>query len=521
MDGHGGHENRRGGKCLLALVLALAALGMSAPVALGLTPNDPSFERQWADSNTGQLVPIQDAGENIVGEARGTPGADVGALHAWQWVSTGSRSVVIGEVDTGVDYSHPDLAANIWNNPEGIAGCDVGARGYSVLTGTCEPMDEDTAYDGHGTHVAGIMGAVGNNEIGVAGINWQTTILPVKWLKSAGSQTESTKEQTEHLSQALRWLVSAKRAGANVRVVNDSISFEGTPYSSELEAAIEELGANNILFVTAAGNAGKDNDDPTVKRYPCKYGLANEICVTATDDKGQLPVWANHGAHTVDLAAPGEAIYSTLREATYGYLSGTSMASAQVAGAAALVLSVEPWLTAAEVKADILNSARPEPWLSGRVATGAILDVCKALPGCKPIAPTGAESPPAPNIVAPGTPAAPTTQPSVLAISGSVITVRHGNARIRLRCQGPETCSAELRLSVKRTHRAHTGSIEVIALARVSVPGNQAVTVTVKLNRNGRARLRAANGRLSAYLVIRGLLIPTAAQANRVRLLLR
>ena len=94
-------------------------------------------------------------------------------------MSTGSRSIVIGETDTGVDYEHPDLAANIWSNPGGVGGCATGTHGYNVLSRNCNPMDEDTTYDGHGTHVAGIMGAVGNNGIGVTGINWQTSILPV------------------------------------------------------------------------------------------------------------------------------------------------------------------------------------------------------------------------------------------------------------------------------------------------------------------------------------------------------
>jgi hypothetical protein len=217
----------------------------------------------------------------------------------------------------------------------------------------------------------------------------------VRWLQSAGSPPP-LKEQALHLIDALQWLVRAKKEGVNVRVVNDSVSFEATPYEAEVREAIEELGKNDILFVTAAGNAGKDDDDPKVQRYPCKYHLANEICVTASDNKDQLPTWANHGGETVDLAAPGASIYSTLREASYGYLSGSSMAAAQVSGAAALILSAEPWLSAAEVKADILANVRREPWLSGYVATSGVLDVCKALPNCSPPAPAPRVEVPAP-----------------------------------------------------------------------------------------------------------------------------
>ena len=339
------------------------------------TPNDPLFPLQWGSSNTGQPVPAQESAQVLGPPAAGTPGADDGALKAWQ-VSTGSRSIVIGETDTGVAYTHPDLAANIWSNPGGIFGCPAGTHGYNVLSPkSCDPMDEDKTYGGHGTHVAGIMGAVGNNGIGVAGMNWQTTILPVKWMTNASAGG------TAELIEAMQWLVAAKQAGVNVRVVNDSDTFWGTAYSKALSNEIDTLGANNILFVASAGNTGDDNDKVSVQRYPCSYDRPNEICVTSSNSNDQLPSWANYGAHTVDLAAPGVSIYSTLHEG-YGYLSGGSMAAPQVAGAAALILSVEPSLSAQELKADILNTVDKLPWLTGRVVSGGRLDICKALPGC-------------------------------------------------------------------------------------------------------------------------------------------
>ncbi|MDQ6811666.1 MAG: S8 family serine peptidase [Actinomycetota bacterium] len=353
-------------------------------------PNDPFFElRQWADANSGQEIPTQNAEERLGPPAKGTPGADDRALRAWG-VSTGTRSIVIGETDTGIDYTHPDLGANIWSNPGGIGGCARGTHGYNVLTKTCDPMDDDTFYGGHGTHVAGIMGAVGNNGIGVAGMNWQTSILPVKWLSSkAGGETSS-------LIAALQWLVAAKQAGVNIRVVNDSATYFGTAYSQALSEEIDTLGANNILFVTAAGNTGDNNDEEAVRRYPCGYDRPTEICVTATDNNDQLPKWANYGPHTVDLGAPGVSIYSTLREGNYGYLSGGSMASPQVAGAAALILSVSPSLSATELKADILEHVDPLPALAGKVSTGGRLNVCNAIPSCAagsaPSVTTGAAS---------------------------------------------------------------------------------------------------------------------------------
>jgi len=196
-------------------------------------PNDPGFPMQWAYQNTGQTVNF----------TAGTAGADERATPAWD-VSTGSSSIVIGEVDTGVDYTHPDLAPNIWNNPGGIGGCAVGTHGYNVLTGTCDPMDDDMVYGGHGTHVAGIMGAAGNNGIGVTGVNWHTTILPVKWVTANGSGL------TSDLITSLTWLLQAKQAGVNMRVINDSAVFVGTAPSQALSDLIDQLGQNGVLFVT-------------------------------------------------------------------------------------------------------------------------------------------------------------------------------------------------------------------------------------------------------------------------------
>src|SRR5438128_4998377 len=217
---------------------------------------------------------------------------------------------------------------------------------------------------------------VGNNGQGVAGMNWQTTLLPVRWMNNAGYG------ETSALIEALQWLVAAKQAGVNVRVANDSDTFFGTAYSQALANEIDVMGANNILFVTSAGNTGNNNDEVAVQRYPCSYDRPTEICVAPTDNNDQLPSWANYGPHTVDLAAPGVSIYSTLRNGTYGYPSGSSMAAPQVAGAAALILSVVPSLSTAALKADILEHVDHLPSLAGRVITGGRLDVCKALPGC-------------------------------------------------------------------------------------------------------------------------------------------
>ena len=325
-------------------------------------PNDPSFDLRWPLENTGQVV-------NGIGGVRG---ADEDVLPAWD-VTTGDPSVVVGEVDSGVDYLHPDLAANIWSNPGGIGGCPAGTHGYNAISGNCDPMDDDTKYNGHGTHVAGIIGAVGNNGIGITGVNWRTTILPVKFLNTVQKGT------TSQLIAALEWLIAAKHAGVNVRVINDS--HGQTAYSQALSDEIDRLGANNILFVTAAGNYGDDDDNPATTRYPCANGNANLICVAATTQRDTLAPWSNYGANTVDLAAPGNNIYSTLRNGTYGYIKGTSMSTAEVSGAAALILASTDLSTPA-LKAAILNNVDPLPSLQGKVLTGGRLDICQAMPAC-------------------------------------------------------------------------------------------------------------------------------------------
>jgi subtilisin family serine protease len=325
-------------------------------------PNDPSFPLQWGLLNSGQSV----------NGTTGSPGADERATAAWN-VTTGGTSVVVAVVDTGIDYTHPDLAPNVWSNSGGVNGCAAGTHGYNVLNSSCDPMDDDTQYGGHGTHVAGIIGAAGNNGVGVTGVNWTARIMGVKWISSTGSG------YTSDLITALNWVVNAKKAGVNVRVVNDSATWAGTALSQALSDTIDLLGANDILFVSASGNTAQNND--ATPRYPCVYDRPNQICVAASDQTDHLWSSANWGATTVNMAAPGVNIYSTLRNSTYGFISGGSMACAEVSGAAVLILSTG-YQSVANLKADILNNVDVLSSLSGLVATGGRLDVCNAITGC-------------------------------------------------------------------------------------------------------------------------------------------
>src|SRR5712671_4078967 len=180
-------------------------------VSAATLPNDTSIGVQWAIQNTGQRV----------NGSTGTAGADERALAAWG-ITTGTNSVVVAVLDTGVQYSHPDLFTNIWNNPGGIFGCSAGTHGFNVLTSSCDPMDDDTAYSGHGSHVSGILGAVANNAAGVAGVNWTTSIMALKWVNSGGTGA------TSDLISAMDKVITANQAGVNVRVVNDSQTWAGT-----------------------------------------------------------------------------------------------------------------------------------------------------------------------------------------------------------------------------------------------------------------------------------------------------
>jgi subtilisin family serine protease len=357
-----------------------------------LTPNDPQFGQLWGLKNTGQ----------VVNGTAGTPGADIKAELAWS-VTTGSSSVVVGVVDTGIDYTHPDLAANVWSNPGGIGGCAAGTHGYNAITRTCDPRDDNN----HGSHVSGTIGAVGNNGIGVAGVNWTVRLMGLKFLDANGSGS------TANAITAIDFAVQAKIAGVNVRALNNS--WGGGAFSQALLDEINKAGANGILFVAAAGNSAVDNDiNP---HYPSSYGAANEIAVAATDQTDGLAYFSNWGRRSVDLGAPGTNVLSTIVGGQYAYFNGTSMATPHVTGAAALILSAPGMggLTVAQLKSAILNNVDPLPSLAGITVTGGRLNVCKPIAGCggAPI-PTSTPVPTStPTAVPPGATATPTPVPPI------------------------------------------------------------------------------------------------------------
>lgn len=326
---------------------------LAAPLAV---PNDPRFGEMWSLNNTGQNG--------------GTAGADIGAVAAWD-ITTGSRDVVIGVIDSGMDYNHPDLIPNRWENDGSYPGHPYG---YSTLNENNDPMDSDS----HGTHVAGTIGAGGDNGIGVTGVNWNVTLLPCQFLGPTGGSTAGAIECIDYYTDL------KTNFGVNVKATNNS--WGGGGFSETLRAAIQSGGDAGILFIAASGNDGADADVSPM--YPAGYDLDVIVSVASTDRNDNLSVFSsgasNYGLTTVDLGAPGSAILSTIPGNSYAAYSGTSMASPHVAGAAALLWSINPDITPLEMKAILMDSGDELASLDGKTVSGKRLNLVNALADADP-----------------------------------------------------------------------------------------------------------------------------------------
>lgn len=320
------------------------------------TPNDTDFSKLYGMKNSGQ--------------SGGVAGADIGATVAWE-ETTGSKNVIVGIIDSGMDYNHPDLKDNVWSNP-GETGIDANGNdkrsngidddangfvddyhGWDFSNNDNDPMDDN----GHGTHVAGTIGGVGNNENGVVGVNWNVSMVPIKVFSGAGSTTTDI-------------LVKGVDYATKLGVFVSNNSWGGGAYSDAIFSAIKSASDKNILFIAAAGNDSDNND--VGDHYPCNYDLPNIISVAAINRKDQVSAFSNYGSATVDVAAPGEDIYSTLPNGAYGFKSGTSMATPHVTGAIALIRSRYPDIKPFEVKDKLLASAVKTSALNDRVIFGRI-----------------------------------------------------------------------------------------------------------------------------------------------------
>jgi parallel beta-helix repeat protein len=342
-------------------------------------PNDEAFPMQWSLNNEGQAHPLGRGGQK-----RGLKGADIGILRPWEGGIVDSSGVWVGVIDSGVDPRHPDLASNL-------------LLSYGSDTVNGDDMPEDNI--GHGTFVAGIIGAMGNNGRDIAGVSWKASVIPLK-----ASERVTVIQRIRNFivglfsnvtwadfADALHRSVELKRKGLNLKVIN--FSAGGPSRSGNLDKALAKVAEAGILFITAAGNEGQNNDlEPF---HPCNYPHENIICVAASTDMDGLADFSNYGARSVDLFAPGEDIISLVARGLTGagvlvnyygcrgleefgfeavaVCSGTSFATPHVTGIAALLFSICPETGPLEIKQIILNSVEQKSTFIGRVASGGRL----------------------------------------------------------------------------------------------------------------------------------------------------
>jgi subtilisin family serine protease len=295
--------------------------------------------------------------------------------------STGSSTVYVGIIDEGYMYTHVDLAANAGVNPGEIAGNGIDDDGNGLVDdvyGWDFAGNDNSVFDGstddHGTHVAGTIGGVGGNRTGVAGVVWNVKLLSAKFLGRMGGTTANAIKAVNYFTD----LKTRKENPVNIVATNNS--WGGGGFSQALKAAIDAAGVANILFVAAAGNSGANND--AVASYPSGYSSSNIIAVAAITSTGALASYSNYGATTVDIGAPGSAIWSTVPKSVkggvasgYASYSGTSMATPHVTGACALYVSLNPGALAAQIKDAILSKVTFTESLSGKTVTHGRLNV--------------------------------------------------------------------------------------------------------------------------------------------------
>lgn len=324
----------------------------------------PNFIRQASSFNTLTIFPDDPQFSELWGLNSGED-HDINAPEAWE-VTTGSDEVFVVVIDTGIDYSHEDLAENMWVNIDEIPGNEIDddgngwvddIYGIDTVNQDGDPMDDNS----HGTHVAGTIAAKGNNAVGVTGVAWDTGLIACKFLDQFGFGSD------DGALACLDYVLSLKQdKGLNIVATNNS--WGGGGYSQPLYDAIFAQQEAGVLFVAAAGNAGIDTDIYT--NYPSGYDLNNIISVAASESGGGLAWFSNYGASTVDIVAPGDGILSSVPGDSYEYFGGTSMAAPHVAGAVALLKANDAELNWSELKNTLLATARTNENYQGRVLTG-------------------------------------------------------------------------------------------------------------------------------------------------------
>jgi subtilisin family serine protease len=339
-------------------------------------PNDPEFTKQWGLYNFGQP---DSAGHS------GVAGDDIQIVPLWQRGIVGKQNIRVAVIDTGIQWDHPDLAGNLFTNLGEIAGNgkdDDGngfvddVHGWNFVSGA--GTNASTDDHGHGTHCAGVIGAVGGNGQGIVGVNWRVSLVPVKFLDASGGGS-------------LEGAVNAINYARMMRVNVMSNSWGGTSGSEALRGAIQQAQQQGILFIAAAGNDSNDNDGESAT-FPATYDLPNIISVAATDNRDALAGFSNFGPKHVHVAAPGVNIYSTYKDGSYKSMSGTSMATPHVAGISALLLSEHPEWNYSVIKDRLIRTSTPVQLLRRKVMAKGRVSVYNALYGIVPPNPDPAES---------------------------------------------------------------------------------------------------------------------------------
>ena len=330
-------------KIRLAILITLAAISYSRIADSRTALGYKSWLKNWGLVNTG--------------------GVDIRAVRAWN-TTEGSRSVVVAVIDTGVDVSHRDLKANIWRDPASSS-----TYGWNFVVDQPNPTDEH----GHGTHIAGIIGSIADSKNGVSGVAHRVSIMPVKYYSDANPGQVNLRNTIEAINYAVR---------NGAQIIN--YSGGGPEFSEEEYIELKKAEARGVLVVSAAGNEHQDSDQSENYYYPAAYHLSNIISVTAVDVQGNMLPSSNWGKNKVDLAAPGENIYSTLPGGRYGYMTGTSQATAFVSGVAALLLACNPDLTPQQIKHIIVTSVTKTQNLTNITSSGGILNAANAVKlGCR------------------------------------------------------------------------------------------------------------------------------------------
>ncbi len=309
--------------------------------------------------------------------------AKISAPQAWD-LTTGSSSVVVADIDTGMRYTHQDLAANAWINGGEIAGNGVDddnngfvddVQGWDFFYNDSNPFDD---AGGHGTHTAGTIGAVGNNMLNVVGVNWNVKIMPIKIYSPNG--TDSTSSM---LVNAYNYVRMMKLRGVNIRVTNNSYGGcgEACGYDQATKDALDGMGDAGILNVFAAGNSNVNNDVNPSGSYPSVYTSPSILAVAASASTDAKASFSSYGPISVDLAAPGSGVLSTYAtsDTATATLSGTSMATPHTAGAAALLSAYNPNLSVASLKATLMNTVDPLAVWAPLVKSGGRLNVFAAM----------------------------------------------------------------------------------------------------------------------------------------------